>query len=52
MQLAELREYAGRRGWRIVEEFTDQGESGLDHAGELTESRRIDGAGTEDPVSS
>jgi len=25
MQLAELREYAGRRGWQIVEEFTDQG---------------------------
>jgi len=28
MQLAELREYAGRRGWQIVEEFTDQGISG------------------------
>ena len=28
MQLAELREYAGRRGWEIVEEFTDQGVSG------------------------
>jgi len=28
MQLAELREYAGRRGWEIVEEFTDQGISG------------------------
>jgi DNA invertase Pin-like site-specific DNA recombinase len=28
MQLAELREYAGRRGWQIVEEFTDQGWSG------------------------
>ena len=28
MQLAELREYAGRRGWQIVEEFTDQGVSG------------------------
>ena len=27
MQLAELREYAGRRGWQIVEEFTDQGVS-------------------------
>ena len=25
MQLAELREYAGRRGWQIVEEFTDEG---------------------------
>ena len=25
MQLAELREYAGRRGWQIIEEFTDQG---------------------------
>jgi site-specific DNA recombinase len=28
MQLAELREHAGRRGWQIVEEFTDQGVSG------------------------
>jgi DNA invertase Pin-like site-specific DNA recombinase len=28
MQLAELREYAGRRGWEIVEEFIDQGVSG------------------------
>jgi DNA invertase Pin-like site-specific DNA recombinase len=28
MQLAELRDYAGRRGWQIVEEFTDQGVSG------------------------
>src|SRR3954471_716514 len=28
MQLSELREYAGRRGWQIVEEFTDQGLSG------------------------
>jgi DNA invertase Pin-like site-specific DNA recombinase len=28
MQLAELREYAGRRGWQIVGEFTDQGVSG------------------------
>jgi DNA invertase Pin-like site-specific DNA recombinase len=28
MQLAELREYATRRGWEIVEEFTDQGVSG------------------------
>ena len=28
MQLAELREYAGQRGWEIVEEFTDQGISG------------------------
>src|ERR1039458_4679284 len=28
MQLGELREYAGRRGWEIVEEFTDQGWSG------------------------
>ena len=28
MQLAELREYAGRRGWQIVEEFIDQGVSG------------------------
>jgi hypothetical protein len=26
--LAMLREYAGRRGWQIVEEFTDQGVSG------------------------
>src|ERR1700728_1300739 len=28
MQLSELREYAGRRGWQIVEEYTDQGVSG------------------------
>ena len=28
MQLAELREYAGRRGWQVVEEFPDQGVSG------------------------
>src|SRR3984885_6664350 len=28
MQLAELREYAARRSWQIVEEFTDQGVSG------------------------
>ena len=28
MQLSELQEYAGRRGWQIVEEFTDQGVSG------------------------
>src|SRR5437588_7454195 len=28
MQLAELREYAARRGWQIIEEFTDQGVSG------------------------
>src|SRR5579859_3731705 len=28
MQLAELREYSDRRGWQIVEEFTDQGVSG------------------------
>ena len=28
MQLTELREYAERRGWLIVEEFTDQGVSG------------------------
>jgi DNA invertase Pin-like site-specific DNA recombinase len=28
MQLAELREYAGRRGWEITEEYTDQGVSG------------------------
>jgi predicted site-specific integrase-resolvase len=28
MQLSELREYAGRRGWQIVEEFTDQEVSG------------------------
>jgi len=28
MQLAELREYEGRRGWEVVEEFTDQGVSG------------------------
>lgn len=28
MQLAELREYAGRRGWQITEEYTDEGVSG------------------------
>jgi DNA invertase Pin-like site-specific DNA recombinase len=28
MQLAELREYASRRGWQIIEEYTDQGVSG------------------------
>jgi hypothetical protein len=28
MQLSELREYAERRGWQIVEEFIDQGVSG------------------------
>jgi DNA invertase Pin-like site-specific DNA recombinase len=28
LQLAELRDYAGRRGWEIVEEFIDQGVSG------------------------
>jgi DNA invertase Pin-like site-specific DNA recombinase len=28
MQLAELREYADRRGWDIVGEYTDQGVSG------------------------
>jgi len=28
MQLAELREYAVRRGWQIVDEFVDQGVSG------------------------
>jgi DNA invertase Pin-like site-specific DNA recombinase len=28
MQLSELREYAGRRGWEISEEYIDQGVSG------------------------
>jgi DNA invertase Pin-like site-specific DNA recombinase len=28
MQLAELRQYADRRGWQIVEEYIDQGVSG------------------------
>ena len=28
MQLSELREYAGRRGWQVVDEYTDQGVSG------------------------
>ncbi len=28
MQLSELREYAARRGWEIVGEYTDQGVSG------------------------
>ena len=29
MQLSELWEYAGRRGWQIGEEFTDQGDRGI-----------------------
>lgn len=33
MQLSELREYAGRRGWQIANEYTDHGLSGC------TESR-------------
>lgn len=28
MQLAELREYADRRGWQVMEEYTDRGVSG------------------------
>ena len=28
MQLAELREYASRRGWKIVGEYVDEGVSG------------------------
>jgi DNA invertase Pin-like site-specific DNA recombinase len=28
MQLAELREYASRRGWNVIEEYVDQGVSG------------------------
>lgn len=28
MQLAEMREYAGRRGWEIIGEYTDEGISG------------------------
>jgi hypothetical protein len=28
LQLAELREYAGRRGWRIIDEYVDHGFSG------------------------
>src|SRR5215469_11054920 len=28
MQLAELRDYAGRRGWQIAEEYVDHGVSG------------------------
>lgn len=28
MQLVELREYAARRGWQIVEEYVDHGVSG------------------------
>ena len=28
MQLRELREYAGRRGWQIADEYIDQGVSG------------------------
>src|SRR5947207_15720847 len=36
MQLTELREYAGRRGWQIVEEFTDQGVSGCRNRGRVS----------------
>src|SRR5438552_9819746 len=32
MQLAELREYASRRGWQITEEYTDQGVSGCNES--------------------
>jgi len=28
MQLSELREYASRRGWKVVDEYVDQGVSG------------------------
>jgi len=28
MQLAEMREYAGRCGWEIIGEYTDEGVSG------------------------
>ena len=28
MQLAELREYAGRRGWEVAGEYVDEGVSG------------------------
>jgi hypothetical protein len=28
LQLSELREYAGRRGWKITDEYIDQGVSG------------------------
>ena len=28
MQLLELREYAGRRGWQVIEEYVDHGVSG------------------------
>ena len=30
MQLRELREYCGRRDWKIVEEYIDQGVSGCE----------------------
>ncbi len=30
MQLRELREYAARRGWKITDEYTDQGISGAE----------------------
>jgi DNA invertase Pin-like site-specific DNA recombinase len=32
MQLAEMREYAGRRSWKIVSEYTDQGVSGSEES--------------------
>jgi len=34
MRIAELREYAGRRGGQIVEEFSDRGQSGCKERGQ------------------
>ncbi len=49
MQLRELREFAGARGWQIVAEFTDRGVSGskdrrpqLDRLMDAARSRKID----------
>lgn len=49
MQLRELREFAGARGWQIIEEFTDRGVSGakdrrpqLDRLMDAARSRKID----------
>ena len=40
MQLAELRDYAGRRGWQIVDKFTDQGVSGCPRVPVVRSTRR------------
>ena len=37
LQLDELRQVAGQRGWQIIEEFTDEGVSGV-KTSELTDA--------------